>query len=176
MSDEDRVIAALEGRLAALNAENAAMLAATMPSNSAFVFIKPHAVTDECKTMVKAKLEAAGLAILKEGSIASEEIDSKKLIDQHYYAIASKATILKPHELAVPEDKFEEKFGLPWKKALEDGTVYNAMDAAEYLGLDAAGLETEWRKTKPNDKVIKFGGGFYCGLIDTVEGKDPIYW
>ena len=52
-----------------------------------------------------------------------------KILIQHYYAIASKATILKPHELAVPEDKFEKKFGLPWKTALANGNVYNAMDA-----------------------------------------------
>eukprot|EP01046_Picozoa_sp_COSAG06_P006601 COSAG06_NODE_312_length_17767_cov_17.644895_4_plen_116_part_00 len=39
------------------------------------------------------------------------EIDSKQLIDNHYYSIASKATILDPRELNVPADKFEAKFG-----------------------------------------------------------------
>jgi hypothetical protein len=58
--------------------------------NSAFVFIKPHAVTEATKTLVKEGLVAAGLRITAEGSISAEEIDSKKLIDQHYYAIASK--------------------------------------------------------------------------------------
>ena len=51
------------------------------------------------------------------------------LIDQHYYAIASKATLLKPAEMPVPAAKFEEAFGLSWKKALSDGVVYNALDA-----------------------------------------------
>lgn len=46
-----------------------------------------------------------------QGSLASEVIDEKKLIDQHYYAIASKATILKPDQLNVPADKFKEQFG-----------------------------------------------------------------
>jgi hypothetical protein len=32
-----------------------------------------------------------------EGNITSEVIDAKMLIDQQYYSIASKATILKPH-------------------------------------------------------------------------------
>jgi len=58
--------------------------------NSAFVFIKPHAVTDAVKEMVKAGLEAKGCKVLTEGSLTSEVIDEKKLIDQHYYAIASK--------------------------------------------------------------------------------------
>ena len=35
----------------------------------------------------------------------TQVIDEKKLIDQHYYAIASKATILKPEQLNVPADK-----------------------------------------------------------------------
>ena len=50
-----------------------------------------------------------GIKILSEGAIAAETIDEKKLIDQHYYAIASKATILKPNELNVPADKFEKQ-------------------------------------------------------------------
>jgi nucleoside diphosphate kinase len=68
------------------------------PKNSAFVFIKPHAVTDKVKACAKAGLEKAGIKILKQGTIKAETIDKKKLIDQHYYAIATKATILKPDQ------------------------------------------------------------------------------
>lgn len=72
--------------------------------NSAFVFIKPHAVTDKVKELVESQLQAKGLTILSQGSISSEDIDAKKLIDQHYYAIASKATILKPNQLNIPSE------------------------------------------------------------------------
>merc|ERR1719327_1382618 len=105
--------------------------------NSAFVFIKPHAVTDKVKELVKAGLEAKDIKILKQGSIKGEVIDKKKLIDQHYYAIASKATILKPEQLNVPEDKFQTQFGLSWKDALASGKVFNALDGCEKLGLTA---------------------------------------
>lgn len=54
----------------------------------------------------------------QEGELTGEEIDEDKLIDQHYYSIASKATILKPNQLNVPEDKFEKTFGISWKEAL----------------------------------------------------------
>lgn len=47
--------------------------------------------------------------------LCSQVIDKKKLIDQHYYAIASKATILKPAQLNVPADKFKDKFGEDWQ-------------------------------------------------------------
>jgi hypothetical protein len=95
---------------------------------------------------------------------------SSLTLDQHYYAIASKATILKPAQIPVPAAKFEDKFGLSWETALADGKVYNAMDACTYLGVDAAGLDKLWEGA---DKV-KFGGGFYCGSIEA-EGKDKIY-
>ena len=78
------------------------------------------------------QFKANSLSILSEGPIAGEVIDQKKLIDQHYYAIASKATILKPKELAVPADKFEAKFNVKWEAALAQGVVFNAMDACTH--------------------------------------------
>ena len=62
---------------------------------------------------------------------------------QHYYAIASKATILKPAALNVPADKFEGQFGIGWQTALDSGKVFNAMDACEKLGLDADQMDKE---------------------------------
>jgi len=143
--------------------------------NFAFVFIKPHAVTEKTKALVKSSLEAKGIKILSERSITSEEIDSKLLIDQHYYAIASKATILKPDQLNVPADKFKAQFGLEWKDALASGNVKNARDACEVFGIDAFQLEKEWRKAKGAKKLAKFGGGFYCALLDTVPNKPALY-
>jgi len=144
------------------------------PKNAAFVFIKPHAVTDKVKELVKAGLEAKGLTILREGSIKGEVIDKKKLIDQHYYSIASKATILTPDKLNVPEDKFLAQFGLSWKDALAAGNVYNAMDGCKQLGIDADEMDKQWAKCKNAKKLAKFGGGFYCGLVE-MEGKTPLY-
>merc|ERR1712025_1356195 len=143
-------------------------------SNSAFVFIKPHAVTEKTKALAKAGLQAKGIKILAEGSLSGKTIDEKKLIDQHYYAIASKATILKPHQLNVPADKFQEQFGISWQAALDSGKVFNAMDGCKHLGIDADQMDTEWAKTKKAKKLVKFGGGFYCGLVE-VEGKEPVY-
>jgi len=144
------------------------------PNNSAFVFVKPHAVTEKANTLVREGLKAKGLKILSEGDIASEVIDEKKLIDQHYYAIASKATILKPHELNVPKDKFEKAFGLTWDDALKKGIVVNAMDACKELACSADELDSAWAAAKKNNKLVKFGGGFYCGLVE-MAGKKPLY-
>jgi len=141
---------------------------------SAFVFIKPHANTPATLELVKTKFAASGISIITDGEIDGPTIDSKKLIDQHYYAIASKATILKPDALPIPADKFEEKFGEPWSKVLEEKRAFNALDAKAHLEFDEAQLDTVWKAATPADKIVKFGGGFYCALLEP-EGKPPIY-
>jgi len=136
--------------------------------NRAFVFIKPHAANDEVTAYVKERLKSAGMQVLSEGTIDAADIDKKGLIDNHYYAIASKAVILKPDKLNVPKDKFKDQFGIGWEDALSQGIVYNAVDACKKLDLTAEGLEKEWRKTKGTPNVIKFGGGFYCAKIQDI--------
>ena len=71
----------------------------------AFVFIKPHAVTSEAKALAAKKLAAAGITIYKEGSLGAAQIEKEKLIDNHYYAIANKASLSKPKELNPPAPK-----------------------------------------------------------------------
>eukprot|EP00746_Dinoflagellata_sp_MGD_P164913 gnl/MRDRNA2_/MRDRNA2_93864_c0_seq1.p1 gnl/MRDRNA2_/MRDRNA2_93864_c0~~gnl/MRDRNA2_/MRDRNA2_93864_c0_seq1.p1 ORF type:complete len:414 (+),score=102.63 gnl/MRDRNA2_/MRDRNA2_93864_c0_seq1:97-1242(+) len=141
--------------------------------NSAFVFVKPHANTDTVNAVVKEQLAAKGIQILKEGSISGEDIDKKKLIDQHYYAIASKATILKPAEVTVPNDKFKAQFGIDWADALSSGKAYNAMDACEYFGVDAAELGKIWVAAGEAKKCVKLGGGFYCAELS--QGDKSAY-
>ena len=128
--------------------------------------------TELCEK-IKAKFVEKGISIVEEGEIDGPKIDSEKYIDQHYYAIASKATILPPKDLNIPLDKFKDTFGEEWSAALADDRVHNALDIAKKLGWDAAKLDEEWNKTdvkaKPQTR-IKFGGGFYCGQIEH-EGK-----
>lgn len=138
--------------------------------NSAFVFIKPHANTDKAQAMVKRQFHTQGISILEEGELTGKQIDEGKLIDQHYYAIASKATLLKPNQLPIPTDKFENTFGLSWEQALKNDSVYNAIDACNYWGITADELDAAWGPAKK----VKFGGGFYCGLVE-IPGKKPLY-
>merc|ERR1740130_840248 len=116
--------------------------------NSAFVFIKPHAVNDKVKALTQDMFKVKGIKIIKEGQMDAATIDKDLLIDKHYYAIASKATLVTPDKLPVPADKFEKQFGLPWDKALETGNVLNAIQACERMNLDAAGLGEKWNEAK----------------------------
>jgi len=160
-----------------LSAEDRAKLQAAIggggAKNAAFVFIKPHAVTDKVKALAKSGLEAKGIKILAEGSLSGATIDEKKLIDNHYYAIAVKATIKKPTELNVPNDKFKEQFGLDWQAALDSGKVFNALDGCKELGVDAEGMAAAWDQAKADKKLVKLGGGFYCGMCK--NGDKELY-
>jgi len=141
---------------------------------SAFVFVKPHACTAAVKELVTKKFGEVGIEILAEGDIDGPTIDAKKLIDQHYYAIASKATILTPDQLNVPKDKFSATFSEEWDAVLAEGRVLNALDACAKLGVSADEIDAEWGKAKKAGRLVKFGGGFYCGRVE-VEGKAPLY-
>jgi len=145
-----------------------------MVRNIAFCFLKPAAVTDKMKEMCKDVFDKKGLKIVKEGSIAASDIDKKQLIDKHYYAIASKATLVTPDKLNVPADKFKEQFGLEWDDVLKDGKALNAKDGCEKLGVDADGLDKMWAEAKKSKNLVKFGGGFYCAKLEK-DGKGPYY-
>jgi hypothetical protein len=132
-------------------------------TNSAFVFIKPHACKGKegaVESLVEEKFKASGIRITGKGTINAEEIDKKMYIDNHYGAIASKAVKLKPSQLNVPDKGkagFEKMFGESWDSALAAGKVYNAMDGAAKLGLDSEGLNKEWSKLSRDKNLIKYG-------------------
>eukprot|EP00468_Gymnochlora_sp_CCMP2014_P009364 CAMPEP_0167751836 /NCGR_PEP_ID=MMETSP0110_2-20121227/6800_1 /TAXON_ID=629695 /ORGANISM="Gymnochlora sp., Strain CCMP2014" /LENGTH=368 /DNA_ID=CAMNT_0007637377 /DNA_START=232 /DNA_END=1338 /DNA_ORIENTATION=+ len=150
---------------------------AAVPTNEAFVFIKPHAVTEPTKALLKAKLAEKGIKVKSEGSLDSKTIDEKKLIDQHYYSIANKATLSKPKDLNPPAAKtakFAEMFGITWEDALKQGLVYNAADACAKLDCDGAVMDKMFGKAKKAGNSIKFGGGFYCAKIEPEVKKTGI--
>ena len=127
--------------------------------NSAFLFVKPHANTEKVQELVTKKLESQGIKILSQVDIGGEEIDNKGLIDQHYYSIASKATILSADEIPVPRELFLESFGEEWEDVLKEGRASNAIDACKRFECSPQELNDAWRKVN----AVKFGGGFYCG-------------
>jgi len=140
-----------------------------MGTNAAFVFIKPHAVTPAAVEAVKAAFAEKGITITGEGVLDGPTIDEKKLIDNHYYAIANKASLTLPKDLNPPEAKqaeFAEKFGLSWADALAQDKVFNALDGCKKMGLTGDEMDKTWAKTKKAGQLVKFGGGFYAGLVD----------
>jgi len=150
-------------------------------TNSAFVFIKPHACKGKpgaVEAVLEDKFMESGIRVTGKGEMTAEQIDKNMYIDNHYGAIASKAVKLKPSELNVPDKGkagFEKMFGESWDSAIAAGKVYNAKDAAEKLGLDAAGINDKWSKLSRGKDLIKFGGGFYCGKVGDIYVMNGFY-
>ena len=104
-------------------------------------------VTDAAKKLVSSRFANVGITVSSEGTLDAATIEKDKLIDNHYYAIANKASLSKPAELNPPTGKqqeFEAKFGISWKKALADGVVFNAVDGCKRLGIDGATMDKRW--------------------------------
>jgi len=144
----------------------------------AFVFVKPHAVTDATLSLVSKKFEDVGISIKAEADLTADVIEKDKLIDNHYYAIANKASLSKPSELNPPiakQEDFKKKFGISWDEALKAGLVYNAVDGCKKLGIGGAVMDAKWAKAKKDGALIKFGGGFYAGRIP-MESVSPSSW
>ena len=117
---------------------------------------------------VATNFSKAGIKITKEGTLDAGTIEKNKLIDNHYYAIANKASLTKPKDLNPPQakqDDFEKKFGISWKAALAKGMVYNAVDGCKRLGIDGEKMDKTWAAAKKAGDLVKFGGGFYAGRI-----------
>ena len=142
-------------------------------TNQAFVFIKPHANNLAVRELLKGQLRDRGLTVAEEGEIDAVTMLSRKLVDNHYYAIANKASLSKPTELHPPSGKLSEftaKFGVTWPQALTDGAVYNAVDACDVLGVDADTLDKQWALAKAGGDLLKFAGGFYVAKLAKPNG------
>merc|ERR1712139_742716 len=106
------------------------------------------------KELVKKTFEKKQIKIVKEGQIDAADIDKKQLIDKHYYAIASKATLVTPDKLNVPADKFKEQFGLEWADVLKDEKALNAKAACEKFEIDADELDKMWGAAKKSKNLV----------------------
>jgi hypothetical protein len=74
---------------------------ASLLSNSAFVFIKPHANTPATQTLVREKLVASGITILSETEIDGKTIDEKKVRLKKGKKLCSKSTERKSRSVGV---------------------------------------------------------------------------
>jgi len=136
-----------------------------MVTNKAFVFVKPHAVTAKTLALVAKLFASSAIRVCDEGEIAAETIDSDELVDRHYYAIASKATLVEAEMLNVPREKFKKFYGVEWEDVARGGRAMNAKKACEVWKLSATALDAAWQQAKQDGKMCKLGGGFYCAKI-----------
>eukprot|EP00529_Nitzschia_sp_RCC80_P024374 CAMPEP_0113495430 /NCGR_PEP_ID=MMETSP0014_2-20120614/29607_1 /TAXON_ID=2857 /ORGANISM="Nitzschia sp." /LENGTH=453 /DNA_ID=CAMNT_0000389331 /DNA_START=89 /DNA_END=1450 /DNA_ORIENTATION=- /assembly_acc=CAM_ASM_000159 len=153
------------GRTSSSSSSNSAELLKL--KNTALVFVKPHANTPQVHDLVVDQLNSAGIEILSQVDINGEEIERRQLIDNHYYSIASKATLLKPNEINVPTQKFYETFGEDWETVLKEDRACNALEACRRFDCTPSQLNDLWaaEASSSSSSMVKFGGGFYCAKL-----------
>jgi hypothetical protein len=142
--------------------------------NKAFLFLKPHANTAATQAFMRDWLYSKGLVMAEERILSGTQILSS--FDKQYSLVGRRALILKPYELELTagnKTHFHEKFGVSWSEAVESGQVRNAAGAAEVLGISPQQLSAAWLRSIADGDVVKFGRGFYCGLIQHIEPDRP---
>lgn len=138
--------------------------------NRALVFVKPHARTEygRVEELVRKRLCDVGISVTGEGRIDHKTIDEKRLVDIHYGAIATKASLQKPAELR-PSEKalkhFADKFEMPWEEALAKQLLFNAFDICKLSNSDGEKLNNAWEIAMSRKHIQKLGGGFKCARI-----------
>jgi len=140
----------------------------TFTTNIAFVFIKPAARTEKAIAYCVSEFGSKGFTVGSSGVLDHKKIEDDKLIDNHYYSIANKATLTTPDKLNPGEkvqEEFAVKFGITWTDAIKQGIVFNALEACQKLAIDGKQLDTIWAVAKETVGLQKFGGGFYCGKV-----------
>lgn len=109
-----------------------------MHINSAYAFVKPHAVNDAVVSRITATLADHRVSVVAQGRISAQTIGEKGIIDKHYGQLAERAMSLAPAELpAIAEAKkaaFEEMAGFSWEAGLASGIVCNLSGALSQLG------------------------------------------
>ncbi|CAK0876888.1 unnamed protein product [Prorocentrum cordatum] len=168
------------GPLGRLTSEQVARLAVALADGGdvAFLFVKPHANFEEGRQCTKELLARSGVRVVAEGKLTALEMDRDRVIDKHYRSLAAKAMDLCPRDLVVQPEAtaaFEAAFGRSWAEALASECVCNAREAMERLDLDEQQLGIKWAPLKLNEGKVKFGGGFYCGKIDSLFVVNGFY-
>ena len=72
---------------------------------TAFVFIKPHAVLPSVEQLLAERLSASGFRVAASGTVSADEIAAGRLAERHYGALAQRAMTVTPAELPQPPPK-----------------------------------------------------------------------
>ena len=138
-------------------------------TNSAVVFIKPHAQVDGIAAFVEKELNAAGIVIAKRGQLSGSEISQSGTIDSHYAAIGQYAMKTAPASLPVPQskkDEFQSKFNENFDEVAASGKMINTAQAMEKFGITGPEVGKEFEKGKTTSGMIKLAPGCYVAFLE----------
>ncbi len=141
---------------------------ATGVENQALLFIKPHGQVEGMSKFLEVELKAAGLRVVKSGTLPGAYIDEKGAIDAHYSAIGTYAMKMQPKDLPISDDKkkeFETKFGVAFDVAATSGKMLNTAQALEKYSWTNPIMGAEFEKAKAKSG-FKLAPGCYVAFLE----------
>eukprot|EP00971_Amphidinium_carterae_P113490 2248533-Amphidinium_carterae.1 len=129
-------------------------------TNSAFIFLKPAAVTNATVVLVQSCLQQAGIKTISSGAISAEQISRRGLVDEHYKHVQSKALSMNPKDLAPTKaglEEFKRTFCLLWRSVVKQGLVLNAAQAADKLRISPIELSRKFALLRRGTEVVRLG-------------------
>lgn len=136
--------------------------------NQALIFIKPHGQVAGMVNFVESELKAAGLRVVKSGTLPGAYIDEKGAIDAHYSAIGTYAMKMQPKDLPISAEKkkeFEEKFGVSFDVAATSGKMLNTAQTRDKFGWANPKIGAEFEKAKAKSG-FKLAPGCYVAFLE----------
>ena len=150
------------------------MMMSDHPRQTAFVFIKPHAVNPACTNLLEARMAAVPtLNVDASGTVSAVEISARSLATKHYGTLAERAMTIPPSTLPRPADAALDKFRAAFGFSFDAPPAGQLLNAAEFLsthpGLDPFDFEKRWRA---NACVKLFPGTYAARVLCEGESKD----
>ena len=146
--------------------------------NAALLYVKPHANTPEVRTLVEDFLRNQGFIVSEEREINAQLIDKDLLVDKQYASIARMALFLSPKDYKFsPKSyiRFQKKFGTSWCEQIEKNNVCNAGEMLLRLEITQSQLSKAWNRCMQDGTYIKLEREVYCGYINTIRDKPPLF-
>lgn len=143
---------------------------------TAFLFIKPHAVNPTVAEYVEQRLLSDGYIIEAFGFVPCDVIARDNLAVKHYGTLAQRALSIPPTKLPRPDDnvlqKFVKEYGISFDDACTSGRLCNVTDYLENeknqsssssssSTFDPFEFEKEWRSST----CLKLFPGTYCSIM-----------
>ncbi len=137
--------------------------------NQALIFIKPQALRTEAVKLIRDTLEEKGIEIIASGTLGSDEMNRRKIIDRHYFAISHSAVDIAGRDFQfTPQEEaaFESEYGVSLSDVRGSGRLVNAHEALEHLKGDSVSrLNSLWR----SGQNTKLASGLYVSRIENPE-------
>jgi len=144
-------------------------------ANTAFIVLKPHAVTDSVIRHVYRRLRQARIEVIRKGKLSTTA--AQLTIAEYVGRIAERALDTSPGGQFLPaiaEAAFEAKFGESWDKAASENRIVDLASYAAGKSVDPLQLSALWENMVPERK-LQIKPGFSIGKFENKYITNP-WW